>query len=77
MLLSMKKDMKKQVKRVCRQTEKLFKEFGEGKSSAEYDTNVVLIRMDKIENELKELREQVNREKKQQYMERLGRTTVR
>ncbi len=74
MLLSMKKDMKKQVKRVCRQTEKLFKE---GKSSAEYDTNVVLIRMDKIENELKELREQVNREKKQQYMERLGRTSVR
>ncbi len=77
MLLSMKKDMKKQVKRVCRQTEKLFQEFGEGKSSAEYDTNVVLIRMDKIENELKELREQVNREKKQQYMERLGRTSVR
>lgn len=77
MLLSMKKDMKKQVKRACRQTEKLFKEFGEGKSSAEYDTNVVLIRMDKIENELKELREQVNREKKQQYMERLGRTSVR
>lgn len=77
MLLSMKKDVKKQVKRVCKQAEKLFKEFGEGKSSVEYDTNVVLIRMDKIENELKELRDLVNREKKQQYMERLGRTAGR
>lgn len=77
MLLSMKKDVKKQVKRVCRQAEKLFKEFGEGKSSAEYDTNAVLIRMDKIENELKELRELVNREKKQQYMERIGRPAGR
>ena len=76
MLLSMKKDMKKQVKRVCRQTEKLFKEFGEGKSSAEYDTNVVLIRMDKIENELKELREQVNREKKQIFWVGRGRPAV-
>lgn len=77
MLLSMKKDVKKQVKRVCKQAEKLFKEFGEGKPSAEYDTNVVLIRMDKIENELKELRELVNREKKQQYMERIGRPAGR
>lgn len=77
MLLGMKKDVKKQVKRVCKQAEKLFKEFGEGKASAEYDTNVVLIRMDKLEHELKELREQVNREKKQQYMERIGRPVGR
>lgn len=77
MLLCMKKDVKKKVKRLCRQAEKLFKEFGEGKASAEYDTNAVLIRMDKIENELKELRELVNHEKKQQYMERIGRPAGR
>ena len=76
MLLSMKKDVKKQVKRVCRQTEKLFKEFVEGGSSAEYDTNAVLIRMDRIDHELKALRELVNREKKQQYMERMGRSSA-
>ena len=53
-----------------KQTEKLFKEFGEGESSAEYDTNTVLIRMDKLENELKALREAVNNAKKEQYEKR-------
>ncbi len=54
-----------------KQAEKLYKEFGEGESSAEYDTNTVLIRMDKLENELKALREAVNNVKKEQYEERV------
>lgn len=75
MLLSLKKNVKKQAKRVCKQTEKLYKEFGEGKKAeAEYfDTNTVLMRMEKVEIELKALRDLVNHEKQQQYMERMGR----
>ena len=74
MVLKLKKEVKKQVKKVCKQTEKLFREFGEGESSAEYDTNAVLILMDKIESELKALRDAVNNEKKQQYLEKIGST---
>lgn len=72
MILTLKKEVKKQIKKVYKQANKLFQEFGEGESSAQYDTNEVLIRMDKLENELKALREAVNYEKKQQYLERTG-----
>ena len=74
MILKLKKEVRKQVKKVWKQADKLFREFGEGESSAEYDTNTVLIRMDKLENELKALREAVNYEKKQQYLKRVGGT---
>lgn len=57
-----------------KQAEKLFIEFGGGESPAEYDTNTVLIRMDKLENELKALREAVNQAKKQQYLKRVEHT---
>lgn len=74
MVLKLKKEIKKQLKKVCKQTEKLYGEFGAGESSGEFDTNAVLIRMDKLENELKALKEAVNQEKKKQYLERMGRT---
>lgn len=76
MLLSLKKNVKKQAKRVCKQTEKLYKEFGEGKKSSAdyYDTNTVLMRMEKVEIEIKALRDLVNHEKQQQYMERMGKS---
>lgn len=74
MLLKLKKEVRKQVKRLYRQAEKLYKEFGEAEASVEYDTNEVLIRMDKLENELKALREAVNHAKRQKYLERVGNT---
>lgn len=68
MILKLKKDVKKQAKRVIKETEKLGKKLG-GK---EYDTNVALIKMDRIENELKALRDMVNREKERAYIEKMG-----
>ena len=44
------------------------KKFG-GK---EYDTNVVLLKMDQLDSELKSLREAVNREKERAYIEKMG-----
>ena len=68
MILSLKKDVKKQVKKVNKEVEKLCKKF----SKKEYDTNVVLIKMDRIESELNALRELVNHEKEQAYIEKMG-----
>ena len=68
MILKLKKDMKKQVKRVNKEMEKLGKKFG-GK---EFDTNVVLLKMDQLDSELKSLREAVNREKERAYIEKMG-----
>lgn len=68
MILKLNKDVKKQVKRVNKEMEKLDKKFG-GKK---YDTNVVLLKMDQIESELKALREAVNREKERAYIEKMG-----
>lgn len=74
MVLKLKKEVRKQAKKLNKQAEKLFAEFGGGKKdSVEYDTNTVLLRMDRIEIELKALREAVNHDKQQQYMERMGR----
>lgn len=67
MILKLKKDMKKQVKRVNKEMEKLCKKFGD----KEYDTNVVLLKMDRIDNELKALREAVNRDKERAYIEKM------
>lgn len=68
MILSQKKDVRKQAKNVNKEVEKLYKKF----NKKEYDTNVVLIKMDRIENELKTLREMVNREKERAYIEKMG-----
>mgnify|MGYP007105517674 FL=1 len=68
MILSLKKDVRKQAKNVNKEVEKLYKKF----NKKEYDTNVVLIKMDRIENELKTLREMVNREKERAYIEKMG-----
>nr|WP_300662147.1 hypothetical protein [uncultured Acetatifactor sp.] len=68
MILSLKKDVRKQVKQVNKEVEKLCKKF----DKKEYDTNVVLIKMDRIESELKTLREMVNREKERAYIEKMG-----
>ncbi|MCI8788959.1 MAG: hypothetical protein HFH92_07615 [Lachnospiraceae bacterium] len=51
-----------------KEVEKLCKKF----DKKEYDTNVVLIKMDRIESELKTLREMVNREKERAYIEKMG-----
>ena len=68
MILSLKKDVRKQVKQENKEVEKLCKKF----DKKEYDTNVVLIKMDRIESELKTLREMVNREKERAYIEKMG-----
>lgn len=68
MILKLKKDVKKQAKRVVKEAEKLGRKL-DGK---EYDTNVALIKMDRIENELKALRDMVNREKERAYIEKMG-----
>lgn len=68
MILSLKKDVKKQAKRVNKETEKLCKKLDD----KEYDTNVVLLKMDRIESELKTLRDLINQEKKQAYLEKIG-----
>lgn len=68
MILNLKKDVKKQVKRVNKEMEKLSKKF----SGKEYDTNVVLLKMDRLDSELKSLREAVNREKERAYIEKMG-----
>ena len=47
MILKLKKDMKKQVKRVNKEMEKLGKKF----DKKEYDTNVVLLKMDQLDSE--------------------------
>ena len=68
MILSLKKDVRKQAKNVNKEVEKLYKKF----NKKEYDTNVVLIKMVRIENELNTLREMVNREKERAYIEKMG-----
>ena len=68
MILKLKKDVKKQAKRVIKEAEKLGKKL----SAKEYDTNVALIKMDRIENELKALRDRVNREKERAYIEKMS-----
>ena len=60
--------MKKQVKRVSKEMEKLGRKF----DKKEYDTNVVLLKMDQLDSELKALREAVNREKERAYIEKMG-----
>ena len=68
MILKLKKDMKKQVKRVNKEMEKRGKKF----DKKEYDTNVALLKMDQLDSELKALREAVNREKERAYIEKMG-----
>lgn len=75
MILKLKKSVRKQAKCVHKETEKLFKTLKSKDSSAAFDTNDVLIRMDRITDELKTLRDVINQEKEQAYMERIGNIT--
>ena len=70
MILKLKKSVRKQAKCVHKETEKLYKRLSEKGSS--FDTNDVLIRMDRITDELKALRDVINKEKEQAYLEKLG-----
>ena len=72
MILSLKKDIRKQAKRVHKETKKLYETLSSKKSSATYDTNAILLKLDGIESELKTLREVINREKEKAYIERIG-----
>ncbi len=75
MILRLKKNVRKQAKRLHKETEKLYKKLsdkGSKGSSAKFDTNDVLLKMDGIENELKELRNVINQEKEQAYLEKMG-----
>ena len=72
MILSLKKDIRKQAKRVHKETKKLYETLSSKKSSATYDTNAILLKLDGIESELKTLREVINREKEKAYIERSG-----
>lgn len=71
MILKVKKSVRKQAKCVRKETEKLYEKLGGKESPEEFDTNDVLIRVDKIEEELKHLKEIVNQEKERAYLERL------
>lgn len=75
MILKLKKSVRKQAKCVHKETEKLFKRLSDKGSSAKFDTNDVLIRMDRITDELKALRDLINKEKEQAYLEKLGAIT--
>ena len=71
MILHLKKSIKKQAKVLRKETEKICKKL-EGKgSSAEFDTNAVLIKMDSIESELRALREVINYEKERAYVKKM------
>lgn len=72
MILKLKKSVRKQAKRVHKETEKLFQGLSDKETSPTFDTNDVLIRMDRIADELKALRDVINQEKEQAYMERMG-----
>jgi len=72
MILKLKKDVKKQGKCVCKETEKLWKQLKGKDSSKRFDTNEVLMTADKLEDELKTLREAINRAKEREYIERMG-----
>lgn len=72
MILKLKKSVRKQAKCVHKETEKLFKTLKSKDSSAAFDTNDVLIRMDRITDELKTLRDVINQEKEQAYMDKMG-----
>lgn len=72
MILKLKKSVRKQAKCVHKETEKLFQRLSDKESTPTFDTNDVLIRMDRIEAELKTLRDVINQEKEQAYMERMG-----
>ena len=72
MILKLKKSIRKQAKCVHKETEKLFKKLRDKGSSASFDTNDVLLRMDRITDELKALRDVINQEKEHAYLERLS-----
>ena len=72
MILKLKKDVKKQGKCVRKEAEKLWERLKGKDSSGRFDTNDVLITADKLEDELKTLREMINRAKEQEYIERMG-----
>ena len=72
MILKLKKSVRKQAKCVHKESEKLFKKLRDKGSSATFDTNDVLLRMDRITDELNTLRDVINQEKEQTYLERMG-----
>ena len=72
MILKLKKSVRQQAKRVHKESEKLFKKLRDKGSSATFDTNDVLLRMDRITDELNTLRDVINQEKEQTYLERMG-----
>ena len=72
MILKLKKSVRKQAKCVHKETEKLYKKLSDKGDSAKFDTNEVLLRLDRITDELKALREAVNREKERAYIEKMG-----
>lgn len=72
MILKLKKSVRKQAKCVHKETEKLYKKLSDKGASAKFDTNDVLIRMDRITEELKTLKKVINQEKEQAYLERMG-----
>ena len=63
MILKLKKSVRKQAKCVHKETEKLYKKLSDKGDSAKFDTNEVLLRLDRITDELKALREVINTEK--------------
>ena len=72
MILKLKKSVRKQAKCVHKETEKLYKKLSDKGDSAKFDTNEVLLRLDRITDELKALREVINTEKERAYLEKLG-----
>ena len=77
MILSLNEGVRKQAKNVSKQAKELRALLNSEEICAEYDTNAVLIQMDKIENELSALRDLINREKEQAYIEKLQGTSPR
>ncbi len=78
MILSLNEGVRKQAKSISKQAKELRALLDSEEICAEYDTNAVLIQMDKIQDELGALRDLVNREKERTYIEKLqGKGTSR
>ena len=78
MILSLNEGVRKQAKSISKQAKELRALLDSEEICAEYDTNAVLIQMDKIQDELGALRDLDNREKERNYIEKLqGKGTSR
>ena len=72
MILRVRENVKTQARLIRKETVQLCRTLEGKDEAASFDTNTVLMGLDRIEEELKTLRTLVNREKERAYIERMG-----